>query len=186
MDSLAKRINHIRTKAGLNRSEFARALGVSAAHISAIERGASASDQFLKAVAVRYKVSEDWLINGTKGGVVEQQQDDYAPPHGGWNPSLTTEEFVGIPRGLGMGRAMDLLGVIYASRDEMLIRAINSNLDAFALAVQRKQRESDLIDRLTIIESRLAKLNDFIKSKGIAIDFTDQEGTDATVERKTS
>lgn len=157
MDSLAKRIKHVRTKADLNRSEFARTLGVSAAHISAIEKGASASDQFLKAVAIRYKVSEAWLINGTKGGTVEQQQDEYAP-HGDWKPSLTTEEFVGIPRGLGMGRAMDLLGVIYASRDETLIRAIYSNLHAFAQVVAEREKRNQLESTLETLRSETDSL----------------------------
>jgi transcriptional regulator with XRE-family HTH domain len=91
--------------------------------------------------------------------------------HGGWKPSLTIEEMTGIPAGLGMARAVDLLASIYASRDETLIRAINAQLEALSLSVDRHQREMNLEAKLSEAQKALARRSDCSGAGGDGSNF---------------
>jgi hypothetical protein len=86
-----------------------------------------------------------------------RQPEQPYEPHGGWKPSMTIEEMTGIPAGLGMARAVDLLASIYASRDETLIRAINAQLEALALSVDRHRHEMKLQAKLSEAQKALAR-----------------------------
>jgi transcriptional regulator with XRE-family HTH domain len=168
MDSFAKRLKYIRLEKGLNRTAFAKSIGVSSAHISALEKEkGSPSEQFVKAVAARYDFSEKWLSNG-EGEMhpcsVHQPQPDY-DQHGGWKPR-SIEEMAGVPKGLGMGKAVDLLATIYAAKDEMLIRAINANLEAFCGALDDKKRRLEREIELERLEARIAELENIIAKNG--------------------
>lgn len=65
-NTIGKRIRRVRTNNKLNQKDFAARLNVTPAHISQIELGKNqASEQLLKLISLEYKVSYDWLLDGS-------------------------------------------------------------------------------------------------------------------------
>jgi hypothetical protein len=81
--------------------------------------------------------------NGQSGQTGEKKLD--YDLHGGWQPR-SIEELAGVPEGMGMGRAVELLARIYRSKDQTLIRAIYHNLEAFAASVDVREKLDELQD----------------------------------------
>jgi len=69
--ALAARVKHVRENAGMNRAEFAKALGVSPAYVTYLEKGEKAgepvkpSEQFFFNFAIRFGVDVAWIKGGT-------------------------------------------------------------------------------------------------------------------------
>jgi transcriptional regulator with XRE-family HTH domain len=155
MDSFAKRLRHIRTAATLNRTAFAKSLGVSAAHISALEKEkGSPSDQFIKSVAGRYGYSEKWLSTG----VGEMRESDFKSDgriemvvrmdkpeydkHGGHKPDF--EKSMGVEKGSDEWESIGLLYEIVKDGDHAYRRAIIANLVAFSTAIRERKKREEL------------------------------------------
>ena len=66
---------------------------------------------------------------------IEENEKNY-DPHGGWKPR-SIEEMAGVPKGLGMGRAVEMLASIYNSKNQDVIRAIFANLQVFSSAIEQ-------------------------------------------------
>ena len=65
MDELCARIRKVRKDWNITQVEFAKRLGVTNAHISAIEKGKTVPSQALvKLICKEFKVNERWLLNG--------------------------------------------------------------------------------------------------------------------------
>ena len=66
MDKIANRVKLIRTDWVLSQVEFAKRIGVTNAHISAIEKGKTMPSQaIVKLICKEFKVNEQWLRTGT-------------------------------------------------------------------------------------------------------------------------
>ena len=65
MDDISSRIKYVRKEWKLSQVEFAKRLGVTNAHISAIEKGKNSPSQALiKLISKEFKISEHWLSTG--------------------------------------------------------------------------------------------------------------------------
>jgi transcriptional regulator with XRE-family HTH domain len=145
---------------GLSQEAFGKPIDISQAHISDIEAGKKTpSPKLIRSICKFYGVSEKWIVNG-EGKLEEniRQSNETCEPHAGWEPSITIEEMVGIPKGLGMAGAVDLLGRIYASRNELLIRSTFCSLQTTCLSLEERAARISL-------ETRIAALELAIKTK---------------------
>jgi transcriptional regulator with XRE-family HTH domain len=110
--------------------DFARELGINLTTYYRYERGdTQVSDGHIKLAKI---VSANRQLDKM---VVSDPESDY-DPHGGWRPR-SIEELTGVPRGLGMGRAVEMLANIYQSKNQEVIRAINESLQVFSAAVEQ-------------------------------------------------
>lgn len=76
IEGLPRRFAHALSHTGLNQSEFARALGVSAGFVSDVVRGhKKPGTEFLYAVRATFGVSIDWLLTG-EGNIAGQSGID--------------------------------------------------------------------------------------------------------------
>jgi hypothetical protein len=163
-DLYLNNLDALRKRKGLSKGQFNEFLGVWNAYR---KRGlAKAGRETVLTVCQKLDVTEEWLgtEHGSDSEEVHQPKEDYAP-HGGWKPR-SIEEMTGVPKGLGMGKAVDLLATIYAAKDEMLIRAINANLAAFCSAVGEKERRIEREQDLQRLEARVAELENIIAKNG--------------------
>lgn len=163
----ASRIKHLRESLGLSQQAFGDPIDFSQAHISDIEAGKKApSPKLVRAVCRKYGVAEQWLRNGAGEAEVKEVRQPEQPYdlHGGWEPR-SIEEMAGVPRGLGMGKAVDLLGRIYATKSETLIRAAYSNLDALCRVIEDRDRGEEELARLA---ARIAELEKLVAAGGCA------------------
>lgn len=77
---LGKRIRTVRLRNKLNQKDFAASLNVTPAHISEIELGKNrVSEQLLKLISLEYKVSYDWLLDGS-GEMTEHSPEQTQRP----------------------------------------------------------------------------------------------------------
>lgn len=173
MDSFPKRLKYIRTSAKLNRTALAETIGVSPAHISALEKGKGApSEQLIKSVAARYNYSEEWLRDG-KGEMrpsgrsiyvarmykpdkneLNQPDPDYAP-HGGHRPDF--EKSMGVERGSDEWEAIGMLYEIVKDGDPAYRRAIMANLVAFRDAIRDRRRRAEMESELSSLKADQAR-----------------------------
>jgi transcriptional regulator with XRE-family HTH domain len=151
-------LDTLRKRKGMSKGKFNDFLGVWNAYR---RRGLNKPGrETVLTVCQKFNVTEEWL-GAEHPEETAQSVSQPAPPydpHGGWKPSITIEQFVGIPRGLGMGSAIDLLASIYASRDETLIRAVYSNLRAFAQVVGEREKRSQLESMLETLQDETVRL----------------------------
>lgn len=107
----------------------------------------------LKKIAIEWALSEnislDWLIHGLgepkfkdDNLSVKQSNEDY-DLHGGWkSPSI--EELTGIPKGQGMGKAVEMLADIYNSKNKETISSVYKVLEVFSKNLEQvKIKESN-------------------------------------------
>ncbi len=89
------------------------------------------SQETMKNIATAFNVDVDWLLthHDRLTANVNEPAPSYAP-HGGCAPDAQAS--LGIAKGSEQWRAFAMLSQIYASEDQALIRAIYSNLCAFA------------------------------------------------------
>lgn len=67
MEGVGLRIKELRKGLYLSQVEFSKRIGVTNAHISAIEKGKTApSPALIKLISKEFKVTENWLIDGTE------------------------------------------------------------------------------------------------------------------------
>ena len=176
---ISMRFEYLRKYLKLSQEAFGKPLEFSQGHISEVESGKKPpSDKLIRAAARHYSVPESWLRTGdgnlTDYGLqpdgrmkmVVQMDGDGYDPHGGWKPR-SIEEMTGVPKGLGLGKAVDMLATIYAAKDEMLIRAINANLEAFCSAVGEKERRIEREQDLERLEARVKELENIIAKNGL-------------------
>lgn len=73
---MQNRINELRNSLGLTLEAFGSKIGITRAAVSNIEKGRSnASDQVILSICREFKVSEQWIRNGT-GEMFEQLDQD--------------------------------------------------------------------------------------------------------------
>jgi hypothetical protein len=144
------------TRGELTKEAFAKIIGVSVRHYYRYESGEKPIPQWIVDAANKYIRDKSQAIADPKNAF---------DPHGGWKPR-SIEEMTGVPKGLGLGKAVDLLATIYAAKDEMLIRAINANLEAFCSAVGEKERRIEREQDLQRLEERVKELENIISKNG--------------------
>lgn len=67
MEGVGLRIKELRKELYLSQVEFSKRIGVTNAHISAIEKGKTLpSPALIKLISKEFKVTENWLIDGTE------------------------------------------------------------------------------------------------------------------------
>lgn len=151
-DIYLSNLDTLRKRKGLSKGQFNEFLGVWNAYR---KRGlAKAGRETVLTICQKLGVTEEWL--GTAHGAEHDE--------------------VHLPRGLGMGKAVDLLAAVYASKDDLLIRAIYSNLEAFADSAARKAREAEVAERFSQIEAKLKRLTERMAARGIKIEDDKEEG----------
>jgi hypothetical protein len=163
-DIYLNNLDTLRKHKGLSKGQFNEFLGVWNAYR---KRGlAKAGRETVLTVCQKLDVTEEWLgtEHGSDSNEVKQPQPPF-DPHGGWKPR-SIEEMTGVPKGLGLGKAVDLLATIYAAKDEMLIRAINANLEAFCSTVGEKERRVEREQELQQLEARVKELENIISKNG--------------------
>lgn len=78
MDGIGLRIKKLRKNFKLNQIEFSKRVGVTNAHISAIEKGKTVpSSALIKLISKEFNVSEDWLTYGTDSDAIETLELEY-------------------------------------------------------------------------------------------------------------
>ena len=91
--------------------------------------------------AYRHYENEERKISGPVKKLIEIDQcsqigepkNDY-DLHGAWKP-MSIEELTGIPKGKGMGKAIEMLVDIYNSKNEEIIISIYKVLQAFSNSI---------------------------------------------------
>jgi transcriptional regulator with XRE-family HTH domain len=64
--TIGERMKEVRTELGYTQKEFAKILGVSQSHLSGVENGNDQpSETFIRFFATTFKISREWLVNGT-------------------------------------------------------------------------------------------------------------------------
>lgn len=70
MTTIGERFKEVRKFLRLNQEKFAKELGISQNHVSAIEKGKyTPSLPLIKLISLKFNISEQWLIDGSKGMV---------------------------------------------------------------------------------------------------------------------
>lgn len=78
MDGIGLRIKELRNNLKLSQIEFSKRIGVTNAHISAIEKGKTIpSSSLIKLISKEFNVSEEWLTYGTESDAVEALEFEY-------------------------------------------------------------------------------------------------------------
>lgn len=78
MDGIGLRIKELRNDIKLSQIEFSKRLGVTNAHISAIEKGKTLpSSSLIKLISKEFSVSEEWLTCGTESDAMEALELEY-------------------------------------------------------------------------------------------------------------
>lgn len=172
MDTFAKRLKSVRDNTGMNRSQFGREVGVSGAHISAIEKGRGVSLQFIKSVALRFNVSEDWLTTGNKLQETKQEEGPY-DLHGGYKPDF--EKSMGIQRGSDEWEALGMLYEIMRDNDPTYCRAIMSSLRAFTAAIRERGRRVQNELDIEELKTQVAELRAIVQGHSRAATYSGPE-----------
>ena len=135
--------------------DFAQELNINLTTYYRYERGDTpVSDGHLKLAKI---ISDKKQLDKR---AVSDPESDYNL-HGGWEPR-SIEEMAGVPKGLGMGRAVEMLASIYNSKNQEVIRAINANLQVFSQAVEQAGRIDQLkrdVDELRGLVKKHAQLH---------------------------
>lgn len=135
--------------------QFARELGINLTTYYRYERGDTpVSDGHLKLAKI---VSDKSQLDKRTVSDPESGYD----PHGGWQPR-SIEEMAGVPKGLGMGRAVEMLASIYQSKNQDVIRAIFANLQVFSSAIEQAGQIDQLkrdMDELRGLVKKHAKMH---------------------------
>jgi transcriptional regulator with XRE-family HTH domain len=138
----------------LKKKDFSKRIGVVNAFRTSAGRP---SAETIKKISEIFDVTTDWLMtyHDKLNYNIKQEGTNY-DPHGGWKPR-SIEQLVGLPDGHGMGRAVEMLARIYASRNENVIRAIFANLRVFCERV-------DQDDEIANLKREMAELRDLVKN----------------------
>jgi transcriptional regulator with XRE-family HTH domain len=166
MKTMPVRLKHLRIdKLGLTQSDFAARIGLkSASIVHHMESGSrKITERTIRSICNEFRVSRDWIKNGTPPifTMSIEENETRFNPQGGWQPR-SIEEMAGVPKGLGMGRAVDMLASIYNSKNQEVIRAINANLQVFCTAVEQAGQIDQLkrdMDDLRDLVKKNAKLH---------------------------
>lgn len=108
-------------------------------------------------------------------GQVKQQNIQY-DQHGGWKPR-SIEEIAGVPEGLGMGRAVEMLARIYQSKNRDVISAICANLRVFCERI-------DQDDELSALKREMEDLRALVKNHARAHAYYGEDRRSGTVRRQ--
>ena len=77
MSSINMRIKQLRKEYALTQVKFAERLGITNAHVSAIEKGKTTpSTALVKLISTQFEVNERWLINGTEPMFIYELEDE--------------------------------------------------------------------------------------------------------------
>jgi transcriptional regulator with XRE-family HTH domain len=139
--------------------DFASELGINLATYYRYERGETpVSDGHLKLAEIIRSQRDAGL------GKLADPSPAY-DLHGGYTPDA--EAALGVERGSEQWRAFAMLSQIYASEDQALIRAIYSNLCAFAESAERKRENAELKRDVEALQARLNEVVVQLDQKGI-------------------
>lgn len=114
MNNLSERLKELRTKLGLNLSEFAKKMDTKHQNIMVIEAGTSKPGaEILSRISETYSVNLNWLVNG-KGDMFE----------GGKTPELTTQT---LPKRLEfLRKTLNVNVADFAKKTEISYQNINN------------------------------------------------------------
>jgi transcriptional regulator with XRE-family HTH domain len=139
---------------GLRKKDFSRRVGLANAFRTDAGRP---SMETIKKISEIFDKSPEWLLtyHDKLTPDVKELKKNY-DQHGGWKPR-SIEELVGVPEGMGMGRALEMLTRIYLSKNQALIGAIFANLRVFC---DRVDQENEIV----ALKREKAELRELIKS----------------------
>lgn len=80
------------------------------------------------------------LIEIDQRSEIQEQKSEY-DRNGGWKPR-TIEELTGIPKGKGMGKAVEMLADIYSSKNKDAIDSIFSVLQVFSKKFRGRKNQN--------------------------------------------
>lgn len=125
-------------------------------------------------------VSMDWIKYGigpklrpglhtfpNKDNLAIKEDDQGYDLHGGWKPR-PLEDLLGDTAGF-LSAAVRMLIRIYDTNDEMLIRAITANLEAFSEVADRRRRENDMSMQMEKLQKELTDLKQQLYKKGLVV-----------------
>jgi hypothetical protein len=156
--------------------QLADYLGISRQNIGAARKRNDVPPGWIYKVAELTGCSMDWLRFGhgpqkrvaytTEGSQVNRQIASPVTAYdhaASWEPGAV-DEMQHDRDSSGFGAAVEMLAKIYSSGDNLLIRTIDANIQAFCESIDRRQREQrstkeiqDLKKRLTTIEKQLQR-----------------------------
>lgn len=168
--AIPERLKIVRESLGNTQEEMAVNVGVSKRAWQTYEEGISTPGGKVFAALTRLGFNSNWALTGEGPMKIEDQ------------PLVVTQ--TAEPAGKDTNRAPDgdidlaaglqLLGKIYSSGDQVLIRAINSNLRAFGDAIDDKSRANKAIALMGQMEKRVAALEKKLAAKDDPGDLEDQ------------
>lgn len=159
--NLSQRLKHLRKAIlAINQKSFGEQIGFDPSYVSQIESGKTIpSDRYLSLVSSKFSISEEWIKTG-EGHVRRSHKigepNESFDHHGGWKPR-SIEEIAGVPEGLGMGRAVEMLARIYHSKNRDVISAIFANLRVFCERI-------DQDDELSALKREMEDLRALVKN----------------------
>jgi transcriptional regulator with XRE-family HTH domain len=160
---IALRIRELREDLALSQEAFGQQMEFSQGLVSDVEAGKKPpSDKLIRAICRHYRVSERWL----RDGVGQPQPQPASMADSGRTEETKPSAPPAEPGDMGMPRAVAMLAAIYDSGDETLVRAINSNLAAFAVAGERKRQIAQLGARVAALEEALESVTRQLVSLG--------------------
>lgn len=122
------------------------------------------SSETIKRIAKIFGKTPEWLLTYREKFTqdVNEASKEY-DLHGGWKPR-SIEEMAGVPDGLGMGRAVEMLAKIYQSKNKPVISAIFANLRVFCERVDQEEQIKGLqheVDELRQLFKNHAKVHGY-------------------------
>lgn len=154
-----KRLALKRTEKGLTQKQLATLIGSTKTTIQRYEADELPKGDYLLSLSEVLKCSIDWLLKGEPG------EDAAQIPKPGEPPVEAKESLIDNllrQESLGFGEGVEMLAKIFASKNQVLIRAISANLLAFSETVdakitidQMKKDEKARDDRMSAMERRM-------------------------------
>lgn len=138
----------------LKKKDFSRRVGLANAFRTDAGRP---SVETLKKIAQIFGKTPEWLLTYRDKFTSDVNEPEGAYDlHGGYKPR-SIEELAGVPEGLGMGRAVEMLAKIYQSKNRSVISAIFANLRVFCERVAQD-------DEIAALKRDMAELRELVKN----------------------
>lgn len=167
----------IKIRGDLERQVFASKIGVSARTVQRWElEDALPKGEELKKIAEIFSVNVHWLVTGEGDQYINKDREQIGSaqdPEGLWGdtaqvdiegdrfsvtafaPKSGREGTAGT-----LGQAVDMLSTVLNSGDSIYVHALMSNLVAFSDAVQARQKQDRMQDRIKSLENECDKLKE--------------------------
>ena len=173
LSSFGARFRFARKELGYNLVDFGKLIGIKHSSLSQIENNNSKpSSKTYENICRNTNINLEWLLSGTGDpflretfsspetlvGQLKKPAAKQAPIYNEGETQKWDE--------ISLGRAVDQLQKIYSSKDPVLIRAINANLDAFTRTVDLADEVKILKDRMAVMEANMKRMEKIIDELG--------------------